>query len=257
LASFLLKAPTVIECSWQSHRKGDASLAIVVHVPEGAKTGEECMKKLHLGLGMIIAGGLLTGSSCARFSRQSDDVGAGGQRGASETTQPSDQQPTSGQIRTEVYKLIDKNAATINFQTGRAEITESDRANLKSIFEATQQEQGIDRIIIAAWSDQEYPATRDATLPSAARDLAKSRSDSLESALREIGARQIESYSMAEHPGWIARTFRTDEAHIKGQGEASATEDQMIQDIGKQLRERGGPGKAVVYMVSGVAAAAH
>ncbi len=53
---------------------------------------------------------------------------------------------------------------------------------------------------------------------------------------------------MAEQPDWIAKSFSLSDAKIKGETTPKDAEDAYVMEVGKKLRDKGGPGKAVVYV---------
>src|SRR5690606_38329831 len=103
-------------------------------------------------------------------------------------------------------------------------------------------------VVVAAWSDREFPESKDKTLSDADRKLADKRAESVKTALRNMGLAKIETHSMAEHPGWLARTFNTKDAQLKGEGKVKNSDDLVVAELGKKLREEGGPGKVVVFL---------
>ena len=99
-----------------------------------------------------------------------------------------------------------------------------------------------------AWADREYPQKKGKDLSKGERDLAVARADHVAKVLKGFGVSKIEMHSMAEHPSWIAKTFNTDDAKLKGEGKTNALDDAAIERIGRQIRLKGGPSTAVVMV---------
>lgn len=151
-------------------------------------------------------------------------------------------------IKTKVYELLGKHTATVSFEPGKSTLSAGERQNLAAVVAAVRQDATIGSAIVAAWSDQEYPASKDQSLAKAERQLADARLASVREALTNLGVSSVETHSMAEHPSWFSRLMNTEDTKVKGEGKVKDANDEMIMEIGKLLRDRGGPGKAVVLI---------
>lgn len=78
------------------------------------------------------------------------------------------------------------------------------------------------------------------------KKLADERSKNVKKVLSEFGAKDIDTYSMAEHPSWIAKAFSTDEAEIKASTRGKKVEDRTSANIAKTLKTKGGPSTVVI-----------
>jgi len=159
--------------------------------------------------------------------------------------------------QTKIYELLDKDITTVKFNRDSAVLSDSEKSSLRSLVEAAKANKNIDRFIVAAWSDREYPASKDQKLSKTERDLAKNRMDTIQAFLKDVGAKDVDTYSFAEHPSWLARVFNTEQAQIKGAGKVKDEEERIVADIGKRLRDKGGPGTGVVVVKTKEEAAAH
>lgn len=146
------------------------------------------------------------------------------------------------------FRLVDKETVAVIFTKGQSAVSESDKADLKALYDAAKADAKIDQVIVAAWSDHEYPANKDQHLDKTDRKLADDRAYHVKQALEAIGAKNVETFSMAEHPSWISKKFRTENAKLKGAVAPKDLDDAAVEEIGKELRRAGGPGKAVVFV---------
>src|SRR5690606_17748749 len=127
--------------------------------------------------------------------------------------------------KTGVYDLLDKDITTVRFESGSAELSESARSDLRSLVQSVRDDSKVEKVIVASWADKLLPSHSDAKLTEQDRNLANKRSENVEKALKDLGAKDVETYSMAEHPNWIQKTFATDEAEIKGAMNGKPAED--------------------------------
>lgn len=151
-----------------------------------------------------------------------------------------------GEIEVKLYEIVDKDMTAVKFDQGKATLGESERGTLKEFVSQMKDETKVDRFIVAAWSDQDYPAGENAKLPEAAKKLAEERGEQVEKALKAAGAKDVSVYHMTERPNWIQRTFATKSAEIKGAAKSDMLADRLIEQIGAKLRSKGGPGQVVV-----------
>ncbi len=150
--------------------------------------------------------------------------------------------------RTKLFEILKKNTTTITFSKSGATLTESERSNLIATVNAAKNSGAIARVIIAAWSDKDYPAMKGASLNKKDIEIAKARVASIKHVLETQGVKEIETYTMTENPSWFGRLFNTDDTKIKGVGKPTDQEDRILDDIGNTIRDKGGPGKAVVIL---------
>lgn len=151
-------------------------------------------------------------------------------------------------IKTEVYELLGKDTAIVTFEPGSSILSESERKNLAAVVSAVRNDANISLAIVAAWADKEYPATKGQQLGKAERQLAEARVAIVKEALDNLGVKTIETHSMAEQPSWIGKLLNTEDTKVKGEGKVKDANDQLTAEIGRILRDKGGPGKAVVIV---------
>ena len=151
-------------------------------------------------------------------------------------------------LQAKIYELLDKDITTVNFKKGSSNLSNAEISSLKSLVTAAKKNGVVEEFVVAAWSDQEYPTAPDQKLTVKQRDLADKRNDQIKNVLKEADSGTVSTYSMAERPSWIAKTFNTEDAQVKGAGKNSSADDQAEIHIGKRLRDKGGPSKAVVVV---------
>ena len=64
--------------------------------------------------------------------------------------------------------------------------------------------------------------------------------------MKDAGGGSVSTHEMTDTPNWIAKTFSTTDAEIKGAGRDNTDNERMMNEIGQSLRSKGGPGKVVI-----------
>ena len=163
----------------------------------------------------------------------------------------TEQQPSPDTIFVEYYAVIlkhlDKDAVSLSFAKGSADLTAELKAQLDAMIPAINADKTIDKVVVASWSDQAYPAAKGAKLSDAQRKLADKRSSNIDKYLKDKGVANVDDYSMAERPNWLSKLFHMDEAQLKGAVKDSKTDGLNEEKIRQALESKGGPSKAVVF----------
>lgn len=149
---------------------------------------------------------------------------------------------------TGIFQIFERDMTTIRFAPGSSTLSANDRQALTTMAADLKGDPNVAKLVVAAWSDKEYPAGPDQRLSSADRSLAEDRAKHVKDVLVDSGARSVSTYSMAEHPSWLARTFNTAQAKLKGDGRIKSSQDHVIADLGRQIRNHGGPNDVVVIV---------
>jgi hypothetical protein len=152
------------------------------------------------------------------------------------------------EVKTKVYEILDKDTVTVEFKAKSSALAEDERKDLEAVVNAVRADSKVSSVIVAGWADKEYPATKGESLGSAERKLAKARSESVKAALNRIGVKTVEAHSMAEQPSWIGKMFNTKDTVVKGEGVVDSADEKLSADLGRILKENGGPGKVVVIV---------
>ena len=149
-----------------------------------------------------------------------------------------------GRIQYKVYEILDKDMTSINFDNASNKLTAAELQKLSNFVATTKNEAKLDTILVAAWSDKDYPST--GKLSSAEQKLAGRRADAVKAALKKAGASSVSTYNMTERPNWLQKVFSTKTAEVKGGARTHALTNDVVESLGKRLRSDGGPGKVVV-----------
>ncbi len=104
---------------------------------------------------------------------------------------------------------------TVNFTEGQTSLRESDKAALRNLTSAVD-ENRVSEIIVLAWGDKEYPADG---VKAASRDvrLADQRATNIKKFIQDDLAfdADVDRHNMAERPGAMAKIFRTQDFEVK------------------------------------------
>jgi hypothetical protein len=155
---------------------------------------------------------------------------------------------TVKKMQTKVYDLMDKDITTIRFEKGSTNLTENEKNSLKAVVQAVRDDSDIEKVIVASWADENLPKSTDTKLSKEAKDLADKRNDNIKKVLKDLGAKDVETHSMAEQPTWIGKTFGTEDAQIKESLAGKNVKETEPKNIANVLENRGGASKAVVIV---------
>lgn len=152
----------------------------------------------------------------------------------------------TGEMRIEdrVYQILDKDMLKVTFEKSSEVLSDSALTSLADFVKATKDESRVERYLVATWADKDYPAKGELTEHE--RKLALGRSARIKHALEAAGATKVDTFEMTKHPNWIQRAFSTETAEIKGKGLSVTQREKLLKQIGKRLRDHGGPGTAVI-----------
>jgi hypothetical protein len=153
----------------------------------------------------------------------------------------------------DLFEATSKNLLVVHFDANKADVADSERLKIQHAVNVVKNEGTIKSVLVAAWSDKDYPQTKDEMLTRDDEHLAKVRANAVKQVLQDakVGA-NVRTFSMAVYPSWLARIFRTDEAKLKQAVPASlggrSRDDLALEYYGKMLRDRGGPTTAVIVI---------
>jgi hypothetical protein len=156
-------------------------------------------------------------------------------------------------------RLSEKDISVVEFAFGQSTVTDKEKGNLRSLADSVRNDLNLKEIVIAAWSDKEYPVEESLKLMPSDRRLADNRASEVRAVLLRAGISytKISTHSMAVHPGWLAKTFHFKDAILKGDVAIKTSDDRIVASVGKQLRDKGGPGKVVAVIVRADSFSAH
>lgn len=206
------------------------------------------MKLTHTLLSLGLTLGLM--NTQARAADEKKDKATQATESKESTTKA--QTPPSPVVVTEFWTIyidrLEKESVAVEFPKGSSVLSASDQTRINDLTKAWKQEKDIDKIIVAAWSDEPYPAQGKAKLSEASRDLAEKRADTVEDFIEKAGISDVDTFSMAEKPNWFQKAFATDAAQIKGAASNKGIDSLNEDRIRKMLDAKGGPSKAVIIV---------
>jgi outer membrane protein OmpA-like peptidoglycan-associated protein len=144
------------------------------------------------------------------------------------------------------YELSENDITTISFAKGSSTLTETEKSGLRSAYQVLVNDPSVERVIVAAWSDQPLP--RHKKLSRKQVSLAEKRADHVKFVLKDIGDKNIDTYNMAKEASWIGKVFETQNAEIKGALQGKPADDAYANRIAQLLESKGGVSKAVVIV---------
>ena len=210
---------------------------------------------MRLKMGMI---GLVMASGAA-FGQPNTTTTAPTTPPSSGSTAPQTRTGADESTTIVVYQLTNANSVAVDFAPGSAVLPDAEKNRFNQIISnVNSATTPIRSVFIAAWSDKPAPDEAQKSLPHKDRKLATDRAKAVKAVLQDHGIKHdVDTYNMAEYPSWLARVFNTETAVLKGQGKVNNPEDYVIHMMGEQMRRLGGPGKAVVVLVSQDGGIAH
>jgi hypothetical protein len=155
---------------------------------------------------------------------------------------------TVTEVKASVYEALEKNSLTINFAEGGAAVSEGDRQDIEALRRNVGDQARSKRLIIAAWSDKAFPAEKDAELGKESVDLAANRAQEIRNLVTEgVNFNEVEVVNMAEPRGAFLGIFRTSSTRVKDAYVGDEEDNTRARHEAKVLKDKGGPGKAVVF----------
>ncbi|MGE0173781.1 MAG: hypothetical protein AB7T49_13370 [Oligoflexales bacterium] len=134
---------------------------------------------------------------------------------------------TGTREETQAHEVRDSDISTVTFKQGSSEVPQSGQPSLRAAVNAMRADSRVDRIVVAVWPDKALPAT-EKDFSKRDQKLIDKRAESLKRALENLGAEDVETYTMAEHPEWAQEKANT--------------------GIAESIKSKGGPGKAVIIV---------
>lgn len=143
-----------------------------------------------------------------------------------------------------IYQIFDKDMVKVTFDENSASLSDTSMTALADFVKATKDESKVERYLVAAWADKDFPAKGE--LSKAQRKLADTRADHIKKALGAAGATKIDTFEMTKQPNWIQRAFSTETAEIKDKGLSATYNQKLLKEVGQRLRDKGGPRTAII-----------
>lgn len=204
------------------------------------------MKRGHFSPVILAAGLILpTWAAHAQSSGNANQKAGQATSGTSSTTAPTVVKEAAGTIHYDIYDIIDKSSATVTFNQGKSDLSDAEKKKLQEFVTKMQAEAPVEKFVVAAWADADYPPTGE-SLPKEAKKLADERAKKVEDALKQAGANKVDAYEMTKRPNWFQKAFSTETAEVKGAARHEPWTDEVMLKVGDKLRTKGGPGKVAV-----------
>ena len=150
--------------------------------------------------------------------------------------------------RVQYYEFLGKDTATVAFASGSSTVEPGEQKNLTDVVTAVRNGAVIASAMVAGWADQDYPVNKGQSLSKAQRKLADARIAAVKKELEKVAVPKIETHTMAKQPTWLSKVFHTEDSVVKGEGKIKDANDQLTAELGKILKDKGGPGKVVVII---------
>ena len=104
----------------------------------------------------------------------------------------------------------------VKFTKNKQELTQASEDKLSKLLNDAQSHGQIEDVKVIAWADEEYPSVHTKKLSISQRALAKHRAEEIKSYVHKLDSQaKVDTYNMAERPGMIGETFRTENARVK------------------------------------------
>lgn len=156
-----------------------------------------------------------------------------------------DQTSKSGATSAAGVVSNDNRGYVISFKAGSSDLSEADKAALRTRVESLKSSGQIEKAHIAAWADKPFPKGKN-DLARADRNLADSRIEKINSFLKDnLDLGNTDTFNMAEKSNWLARAFETNDAELKSLFGEKLDSPVRSEDF-QLIKKHGQPSKAVV-----------
>ncbi len=149
------------------------------------------------------------------------------------------------------YEISGKDVAILKFNKGSSTLSSKDQSELRTMYNAVKEDSRVVEIVVAAYSDLDYPKSGKSDLPHKSKTLAGNRGAEVRNFLTELGAKKVRVVNMAQKANWFERTFDTKDAQVKRGADENPTvhaDDKFFESLGKHLQTTGEPSDVVVVI---------
>lgn len=151
-----------------------------------------------------------------------------------------------------VYDIADKDSVTTSFDVNSVSLSDSAKAEIRTMIGAVKGEGNILEILVISYSDKPYPKYDANSLTSVDRLLAKTRGQVVGRAILNFGGKNVKRYNMTEKTSWFSKKLFGTDTQIKnesGQAESGQNlDDAFYRSLGHRLDTAGGPGKVITVV---------
>lgn len=130
-------------------------------------------------------------------------------------------------------KLGASTVGEVEFDTGKADLSEIAQHDLNELKSEAQQAGDITEVRVIAWADKEYPPEQQKRYTKADIKLADQRAEKVKAFLRDqLHLKSIATYNMAKRPNLLQEMLKTPTAAIKDTLEKSGAAPHTEKDTG-------------------------
>lgn len=152
-------------------------------------------------------------------------------------------------VKEAYYTVVDKTTYTVDFKKGSSTVSKSAKNSLKALFTSLKGELAGGEIVVAGWSDKEFPLNPDTKLTSADTKLAADRIANVQKVIKDLGLETpIQTINLGEQNTLLGKLFSSTEQQVKDLIQQGETDSRKVAAITKTLKSDGGPQKAVVLV---------
>lgn len=143
--------------------------------------------------------------------------------------------------------VMEYESAVVTFEAGKSQLSSEEMKSLNKAVTDAKTKGKIDKIEIAAWSDNDHPVTGD--LSKSDQSLAEKRLDSVKRELkRDIGhMKYVHEYNMAQNSNWVGKLLHNSEAELDAVF-AKKSSGKLEREDFALIKSNGAAKKAVVIL---------
>lgn len=152
-------------------------------------------------------------------------------------------------VKQTLYTIVDKTTYTVDFKKGSSAVSKNARNSFKALFNSLKGELADGEIVVAGWSDHDFPTNPDAKLSAEDERLASARIDNVKKVVKELGLKNnIATINLGKQNTILEKLFSGNEEQVKDVMQNGETDSRKIAAISKKLQSDGGPRKVVVMV---------
>lgn len=152
-------------------------------------------------------------------------------------------------VKQALYTIVDKTNYTVDFKKGSSTVSQSARNSFKALFNSLKGELVGGEIVVAGWSDRDFPMNPNVKLSAADAKLAEARINNVKKVIKELGLENtIQTINLGEQNSLLEKLFAGNEEQVKETMQNGETDSRKIAAISNKLRSDGGPQKVVVLV---------
>ncbi len=164
----------------------------------------------------------------------------------------NDVKRSASDLKAGFFDLFDKNSIDVNFDNGSSALSEGEKSDLTALIKGQDKNVKNLKLVIASWSDEDYPATTNKDLSDGSISLADKRGEAVATFLRTHKFAEVEKLNMAKHENRLLQWWGTEKSKVKDAVEQPTTkpktEKSWVQYEAEVVRGKGGPNEVVVLV---------